>query len=109
MALIDQIAGLDLLNIEAPEWGENGEPLKIYFRPFTLADGAKINKHAKGNEHEIMAYTLIFKALDTDGKPLFNLSDKHTLMNSVDGGTIAEIVYKMNTTTAETIEGHKKK
>lgn len=82
--------------IEVDEWGDDKGPLKIYHTPFTLADLKKIRKHAKEDNLETIVYTLIFKAMDEQGNPLFDLDDKFYLMNSEDSEFLSKIVQQMN-------------
>ena len=63
--------------IEVPEWGEDEDsPLKIYCRPITLSETSKFMKLAKDDEVQLLAYVLIYKALDEAGEKLFTIADK---------------------------------
>jgi len=86
-----------LQHIEVPEWGENGEPLKIYYKPlvnfkqqekvFALTQAGKIG--------EAVAQTLIIRALDEDGKPLFHQGELEKMMRFVDPSVISRVVNLM--------------
>jgi len=47
-----------------PEWGQEDEPLKIYSKPLTLSETSKLYKMSKEDDLTMMAYVLIYKALD---------------------------------------------
>lgn len=70
--LIDVIAtkydATPLQPVEVPEWG-----VTLYFRPLTPAERASIRKGISENDDEEMLVAgLIRKALDADGKPVFD-------------------------------------
>jgi len=74
-----------------PEWGEDGNPLKIYSKPLTLAETSKLYRMSKEDDLTMMAYVLIYKALDESGEKLFDLADKITLLNNVDREILVNI------------------
>jgi hypothetical protein len=74
----------DVKVIEVAEWGEDDKPLKIYSKPLTLAETSKLYKMSKEDDLTMMAYLLIYKALDENGDKLFTLDDKSSLLNNVD-------------------------
>ena len=74
----------DIIKIVVPEWGNDDEPLVIYSKPLTLGETSKLYKLSKEDDLTMMAYVLIYKALDADGNKLFNIGDKNALMNNVD-------------------------
>ena len=74
---------LEIKEIEIPEWSEGDEVLKVYAKPLTLAEMSKLQRYAKDDDVALMAYCLIYKALDSDGEKVFDLSDKHAMMHSV--------------------------
>jgi len=74
----------DVKVIEVPEWGEDDKALKIYSKPLTLAETSKLYKMSKEDDLTMMAYVLIYKALDENGDKLFDLADKNALLNNVD-------------------------
>ena len=74
----------DIIKIVVPEWGNDDEPLVIYSKPLTLGETSKLYKLSKEDDLTMMAYVLIYKALDADGNKLFNIGDKNDLMNNVD-------------------------
>jgi len=88
MSVIDNakkhFAEQDVKVIEVHEWGEDDKPLRIFSKPLTLAETSKLYKMSKEDDLTMMAYVLIYKALDENGDKLFDLGDKNALLNSVD-------------------------
>ena len=80
----EHFAQQDVKVIEVPEWGNEDKPLKIYSKPLTLSETSKLYKMSKDDDLTMMAYVLIYKALDENGDKLFDLSDKRALLNDVD-------------------------
>lgn len=81
----------DVKVIKVPEWGTDDEPLTIYSKPLTLAETSKLYKMSKEDDLTMMAYVLIFKALDSDGEKLFTLEDKVSLLNKVDQEVLVRV------------------
>jgi len=82
-----------LQKITIPEWKTD-----IYFKkayPFSVEQKI-ISLQQEGKSVEALVETLIQKALDPDGKPLFNKFDKNTLLNDVDPGVIISICAQIN-------------
>ena len=78
--------------IEVPEWADdNGQPLKIFAKPLTLAETSKLYKMSKEDDLAMMAYVLIYKALDDNGDKMFELSDKMSLLHNVDREVLVRI------------------
>ena len=98
---------LEIKEIEIPEWSVDGEILKIYSKPLTLAEMSKLQKYAKDDDVALMAYCLIHKALDAEGDKVFDISDKHTLMNGVDKDVLARVATEIM--SAPTVEEQLKK
>lgn len=90
----------EMRRIEVPEWGEEDAPLVIFAKPFTLAEKQKLYKHAKNNELEVLVYTLILKALDSEGNKLFGLDDKHVLMHQVDPEVLTRVATEIHQTVS---------
>jgi hypothetical protein len=89
---------LEIKEIEIPEWSDGDEVLKVYAKPLTLAEMSKLQRYAKDDDVALMAYCLIYKALDSDGEKVFDLSDKHTLMNGVDKDVLARVATEIMST-----------
>jgi len=81
----------DVKVIEVPEWGDENQSLKIYSKPLTLAETSKLYKMSKEDDLTMMAYVLIYKALDENGDKLFDLSDKRALLNDVDQKILVDV------------------
>ncbi len=81
----------DVKVIEVAEWGEDDKPLKIYSKPLTLAETSKLYKMSKEDDLTMMAYVLIYKALDDNGDKLFDLGDKSALLNNVDREILVDV------------------
>jgi hypothetical protein len=81
----------DVKVIEVPEWGNEDKPLKIYSKPLTLSETSKLYKMSKDDDLTMMAYVLIYKALDENGDKLFDLSDKRALLNDVDQQILVDV------------------
>jgi hypothetical protein len=96
----------DVKVIKVPEWGSDDEPLMIYSKPLTLAETSKLYKMSREDDLTMMAYVLIYKALDSNGDKLFSLEDKQALLNSVDREVLMRVAQEI--TGQEPIEEVKK-
>jgi len=96
----------DVKVIEVPEWGDENKPLKIYSKPLTLAETSKLYKMSKEDDLTMMAYVLIYKALDENGDKLFDLADKNALLNHVDREILVSVATQIM--GQESIEDTKK-
>ena len=78
--------------IKVPEWDT-----EIYWKTTsTMAQEARvIELTQEGKTTEALVMQLIMKALDADGKPLFDLGDRLSLMNNVDPAVILRVVTSM--------------
>jgi hypothetical protein len=86
----------EIKQIEVPEWGdENGEPLKIFAKPLTLAETSKLYRMSKEDDLTMMAYVLIYKALDENGDKLFDVGDKQLLLNNVDREVLVRVAQEI--------------
>ena len=93
---------LGIKKIKVPEWGEKDKPLIIHARPMTLAEMNKLQKLAKDDDLSLLAYTLIEKALDSEGDKIFSIGDKHDLMTKVDRNVLQRVVEaKMDSPSVE--------
>jgi hypothetical protein len=61
----------------------------------TLAEMNKLQKLAKDDDLSLLAYTLIEKALDSEGDKIFSIGDKHDLMTKVDRNVLQRVVEAM--------------
>lgn len=80
-------------SIDVPEWD-----LTIYYKTTNTleAEGRLVELAQKGKTIEALVETLITKAMDENGKPLFNKMDKITFMHEVDPSVLIRVVGEMN-------------
>lgn len=82
-----------LKSVEVPEIGET-----LYFRLPTFAEASAIARGVKGDDHiELMVRTIIKKALNEKGEPLFSDTPetKVALQSRVDSHILQRIVVAM--------------
>ena len=84
-------------SMEVFEWkDENGKPVTLYWNPITLLEKNRLLKKSDTlNDIAILADVLVMKALDKDGKKVFKLEDKQTLMENADPNILQRIAQKM--------------
>lgn len=90
--------GREQLNsVSVPEWGDNGVPAQLYYKPvMSLSEKGRILKAYQGeNPAEALAKVLIIRALDESGRHVFAPSQKAQLLREVDEDVIARIVNQM--------------
>jgi len=80
--------------IRVPEW-DNAE---IWYKPSTtLAQEGKIFElQSQGKAVEALVTSLIQRALDGEGKPVFQITDKPELMRSVDPTVLLRVISEIN-------------
>ena len=93
----DRLAG-GLRFIEVPEWGKDGEPAKIFYKPsLNFQQQEKILKLSEdGKKGEAIIQALIERALDADGNRIFRQVNRLELMKQVDPEIISRIVSDMS-------------
>jgi hypothetical protein len=95
----------EVKKVNVAEWGEEGQPLVIYSKPFTLAEKRNLFKGAKNDDLGVLVDAIMLKARDKDGNKVFKLDDKHTLLNNADPEVIARVATDiLNTTSIEDAE-----
>jgi hypothetical protein len=87
------IAG-DMTKLRIDEWDMDIYVKQTY--PFKY-ESRVMKLQAQGEPVEALVETLIVKALDKDGKRLFNDADKINLMNEADPSVILKVVTGINT------------
>ena len=95
----ERLAG-GLQKVTVPEWKSD-----VYFRPsypFAVEQDI-IRLQSEGKTVEALVETLIKKALDPEGRPMFSKFDKVSLMNEVDPNVIIRVCAEINT-PVETLE-----
>ena len=88
----------ELLKITVPEWKTD-----IYYKPvYSFAVESKIiDLQTQGKTVEALVESIINKALNPDGKPIFHKFDKVTLMNEADPTTLIKVATALNNATSE--------
>ena len=84
-------------SLEVPEWGENGTPLKVFWKPLiNFKSQEKIFALiSAGKTSEAVCQTLITRALDEEGNNLFQQHSMEKLMRFSDPNVISRIVEAM--------------
>ncbi|BAQ93068.1 putative phage tail assembly chaperone [uncultured Mediterranean phage uvMED] len=76
--------------------------LEVYWHPLTIAERESIQKKANSDDANDFALgMMIEKALDVDGKRLFQDGEKATLKNVVDASVLQEIQLAMLSSGSE--------
>jgi len=87
-----------LQKISVPEWKTD-----IYFKgtyPFAV-ESKILQLQQQGKTVDALVESLIQKALDPDGKPMFTKFDKVTLMNEADPSVLLRVCAELNNATSE--------
>ena len=101
MSVIDiaksHFENIGVQSMEVSEWkDENAKPVILYWNPITLLEKNRLLKKSDTlNDIAILADVLVMKALDKDGKKVFKLEDKQTLMENADPNILQRIAQKM--------------
>jgi len=88
----------ELQKMSVPEWKTD-----IFYKgahPFAI-ESKIIELQQAGKTVEALVESVILKALDPEGKPLFNKFDKVTLMNEADPAVLMRIAAVLNATTSD--------
>lgn len=90
--------GGDLQCLEVPEWGTDGIPAKLFFKPaINFQSQEKIIKLSEeGKKAEAVVQALIERALNEDGTRVFKQANRLELMKSVDPEVVARVVSEMS-------------
>ena len=94
----DLISG-ELKFVEVPEWGESPDkPLKIYYKPALnfKAQNKILALFKQDKDDEAVCQSLIIKALDEDGKHIFQQTDMPSLLREVDPNVVNRILSDMS-------------
>lgn len=96
--------------IPVEEWGEDGEPLKVYATPLTVHESTRLNAKLGKNPHlsELCVEVLLLKAKDADGNKMFKLEDKPKLMKHADMDVIMRVATEIAGGDFEDIEDEAK-
>lgn len=82
--------------ILVPEWGDENGPFEIYSRPMNLKEQSRILRKYQEDSTEALVETLIVRARDKNGEPIFKPVHRTELMREVDSDVIGRIVSEMN-------------
>jgi len=82
----EHFSSLGLKRIEVPEW-----KITVYAAPMTLAEKNKLYKKSRENDMELLVDILIMKAQDENGKKLFEVDHRLTLLNKADSNVVARV------------------
>ena len=95
-----QLAG-EMKKFHVEEWD-----VDIYHRGITnlRQEQEVVELSKKGKSVEALVMSIINKALDEDGKPVFRAVDKITLMNQVDPNILLTIANKLNNSVPTVLE-----
>lgn len=99
MSLKDIIAGHAqperMRCIDVPEWGAEGEPLRIHYRMVTLDDMAMVNELEGSAWHRQAARIVVMKAIDANEQRLFKHTDAAWLRESAAPDVVNRIATAM--------------
>ena len=93
----DLISG-ELQFVEVPEWSESPDkPCRIYYKPAInfVAQGKILALFKQDKDPEGVVQSFIIKALDADGKNIFQQSDMQTLLRDVHPDIVNRILSEM--------------
>jgi hypothetical protein len=88
----------ELKKITVPEWEQD-----IYYKgtyPFAV-ESKIIELQQQGKTVEALVESVITKALNPEGKPVFTKFDKLSLMNEVDPAVLVRVASALNSATSE--------
>ena len=98
--------GGELLSLTVPEWNN----AKIYYRPaMKLSQRSVVMKHIQNNEWDkCIAWGLIFRCRDENGKPIFNRCNLDQIIDEFDPDVCQRIIEEMNANdpTQDEIQGN---
>lgn len=90
---------IDAREVVVPEWGDDSGDFKLYCKPITCGDLTTIQKKhpnfLESTSIEAMVDLIIIKAIDVDGKRLFNhIQDRKDLLDE-ETTVISDIAQQM--------------
>lgn len=85
------MAAHGLQDLVVPEWG-----CTLYWSPITLAEREEIRQRAASHGlDDAQAHAIFLKAVDRDGKKVFDLGDKLVLLHQADAGVVSRVATAM--------------
>ena len=92
-ALSAYLAKRETKYVDIDELGAEGEPLRLYYKPFTTGEMIQVQKQHKDiSTPEALIDLIVKKALDADGEKVFTIEHKMMLKQLP-----PELIYKMAT------------
>lgn len=86
----------EVREIKVPEWGDADGPLIIHVKPTNMAQRSRLFKLAQEGSLMAVAETLILRARDKDGLPIFTGKDAETLMKEADPDVVTRVAGEIN-------------
>lgn len=85
-------------SIEVPEWGDENQPAKIYFKPMAalpIKTYSRLVELGRQPTVEALVDMLIVRCLDETGKPLFRAVDKTEMLRDISPLVVCDIIRQM--------------
>lgn len=84
---------LGLRHVDIEEWGEDGQPLRLWFKPITVDERQDYLRESatRGGSQYGAVKCIITKALTAEGQKVFDLSHQHWLLTGVYGPIVERI------------------
>lgn len=83
------------ISVEVPEWGTPEQPFVVHFSPLTGSESEAVRARDPKTDAEYFAILLILKAKDDKGRPLFEMGDKHFLMEETPYAVIVRLAQQI--------------
>jgi len=98
----DRMGGA-LKSVDVPEWQVNGKPTVVYFKPAMTfrQQGEVLSLAGQDKQVDAIIMTFIFRALDSEGVPLFKKIHFKEIINELDPDVIAGVVSAMGDESME--------
>jgi hypothetical protein len=85
--------------IEVPEW-----KLVIYASPMTLSEKNRVYKKSVASDMDLLVDILIMKATDENGKKLFTIDNRLTLLNKADSNVVSRVANEIVSSEAPSLD-----
>src|SRR5262245_42695478 len=85
--------------MEVPEWGEENQPARLYFKPLAALPIKTYSRLISlGSEQTVEAFVemLILRCLDSEGQPLFKMVDKTEMLREISPVVVCRIIQQMS-------------
>ena len=96
-----KLSGDELKHTRVEEWD-----LDVYYRPVSSLkhESQIVELHSQNKAVEALVVSIINKALDKDGNPLFEKADKPVLMNEADPTIVLNLARTLNGSDLPTVD-----